>query len=143
MMTDTEPRGKIVIYMAPHGRANQIRFNKRPDRDKMSGMDKDAVLDVMSRFKKAIEAQHIRVDRMILFGSQATGTAREGSDIDVLVISDDFRDKGYWQRIDILSAAIYDVFEPIEATALTPEEWNSGTSPVAEYVTDGAVEYAV
>ena len=106
-------------------------------------MDKDAVLEIMSRFKRAIEAQNVKVSRMILFGSQETGTAREGSDIDVVVISDDFKDKGYWQRIDILSAAIYEVFEPIEAIALTTEEWNNGTSPVAEYVKDGAVEYAV
>ncbi len=97
----------------------------------------------MSRFKKAIEAQNVKVDRMILFGSQATGKAREGSDIDVVVISEDFKDKGYWERIDILSAAIYDVFEPIEAVAMTAEEWSNGTSPVATYVKDGSVEYAV
>jgi predicted nucleotidyltransferase len=106
-------------------------------------MDKDAVLEIMSRFKRAIEAQNVKVHRMILFGSQVTGKAREGSDIDVLVISDDFKDKGYWERIDILSAAIYEVFEPIEAIAMTTEEWSNGTSPVADYVRDGAMEYAV
>lgn len=106
-------------------------------------MDKDAVLKIVSRFKKAIEAQNIRVDRIIVFGSQATGKAREGSDIDVVVISDDFKDKGYWERIDILSAAIYDVFEPIEAIAMTTEEWGNGTSPVTDYVKDGSIEYAV
>ncbi len=60
---------------------------------------------------------------MILFGSYATGKYKEGSDIDVVVISDNFEGKNYWERIDILSDAIYEVFEPIEAVAMTPEEW--------------------
>jgi uncharacterized protein len=104
-------------------------------------MDQKAVLRILSRFKKAIETQNVKVDRMVLFGSQATGKAREDSDIDVLVISDDFKDKDYWERIDILSAAIYEVFEPIEAIAMTTEEWGDGISPVTDYVSNGGVEY--
>ena len=64
-----------------------------------------------------------------MYGSYAQGKAKEGSDIDVLVISDDFFGKSYWERIDILSDAIYEVFEPIEeAVALTNEEWERGES---------------
>ena len=43
-------------------------------------MDKDPVLEMMSRFKKEIEARNVKVSRMILFGSQATSKARESSD---------------------------------------------------------------
>jgi uncharacterized protein len=49
-------------------------------------MDKKAALEVLSRFRRAIESQRIRVDKLILFGSYATGANREGSDIDVVVI---------------------------------------------------------
>jgi len=102
-------------------------------------MDKRAVLEVLSRFKKALESKGIRVSRLILFGSYATGRYREGSDIDVVVISPDFDGKGYWERIDILSDAIYEVFQPIEALAMTPEEWESGKSSLAEYAKSGEV----
>jgi predicted nucleotidyltransferase len=102
-------------------------------------MDKEAALKILARFRESIEAQHVKVDRLILYGSFATGAIREGSDIDVIVISKDFAGKDYWERTDILSRAIYEVFEPIEAVALTPEEWDKGESTVVEYARSGEV----
>jgi predicted nucleotidyltransferase len=104
-------------------------------------MDKNAVLDIVSRFRKAIESQGIRINKLILFGSYAKGAYREGSDIDIVVVSEDFAAKGYWERTEILSDAIYEVFQPIEAVALTPEEWEKGESVVVEYARNGEVVY--
>jgi predicted nucleotidyltransferase len=104
-------------------------------------MDKKAALEVLSRFRRAIESQRIRVDKLILFGSYATGANREGSDIDVVVISKDFANKDYWERTEILSDAIYHVFEPIEAIALTPEEWEKGEMRVVDLAKGGEVIY--
>ncbi len=75
--------------------------------------------------------------RIVLFGSHASGQAGEGSDIDLLVVSEAFEGKGYWERIDLLSAAIYDVFEPIEAVALTPEELERGESMIVQLAREG------
>lgn len=100
-------------------------------------MDKEAVLDAVSRFREELGKQGVTVERMVLFGSWARGNPREGSDIDLVVVSEDFAGKGYWERIDILAAAIYEVFEPIEAVAMTPSEWESGLSPIAQYARDG------
>jgi predicted nucleotidyltransferase len=68
--------------------------------------------------------------------------AKEGSDIDVLVISDDFSGKNYWERIDILSDAIYEIFEPIEAVALTIEEWEKGERVIVDYAKEGDIIFA-
>ena len=81
------------------------------------------------------------MDKLILFGSYATGANREGSDIDVVVVSTDFAGKDYWERTNILSQAICELFEPIEAVALTPDEWEKGESTVVEYAKTGEIVY--
>lgn len=104
-------------------------------------MDKSSVLRIVSDFRKALETQSVKPQKIILFGSHSTGTQREDSDIDLVVISEDFSGKSYWERIDILSAAIFTVFKPIEAIAMTPEEWQSGDSLIADYARNGEVVY--
>lgn len=104
-------------------------------------MDKKAALKVLERFRDALESQQIKVDKLILYGSYAIGANRKGSDIDVVVVSKDFAGKDYWARTEMLSRAIYDVFEPIEAVALTLEEWDKGESTVVEYAKGGEVVY--
>jgi predicted nucleotidyltransferase len=105
-------------------------------------MDKKAVLEIIARFRKSVESRGIRIAKLILFGSYATGTSHEGSDIDIVVISEDFKGKDYWERIEILSDAIYEVFEPIEAIAMTPEEFESGESFISDFARKGEVLYA-
>lgn len=102
-------------------------------------MDKGTVLRIIADFKKLLESKAIKVDRIILYGSYASGKFREGSDIDILVISDDFKNKNYWERIDILSEVIYEVFKPIEAVAMTLDEWERGDSVIAGFAQKGEV----
>jgi uncharacterized protein len=100
-------------------------------------MGQDRVIQRVRQFKRALESLDVEVEQLILFGSQAAGTAREDSDIDVVVISSSFAGKSYWERIDALSEAIYQVFAPIEASAFTPEEWQAGHSLLVDYARDG------
>ncbi len=102
-------------------------------------MGQETVLTTVKKFKNALESIDIRVDQLILFGSQAEGTAREDSDIDLVVISTSFTNKSYWERINILSDAIYQVFAPIEASAFTPDEWNSKKSLITDYAKNGVL----
>ena len=102
-------------------------------------MDQDAVLKILSQFKNALESINIRVEQLILFGSHAVGTAHDDSDIDVVVISSSFSDMSFWERIDILTEAIYIVFAPIEASAFTPEEWKAEKSLIVDYAKNGVL----
>lgn len=104
-------------------------------------MDKRAVLEIISAFRNAIESRGIKPDKLILFGSYATGQYRQDSDIDIVVISRDFEGKSYWERIDILADAIYDIFEPIEAMAFTPKEWQSRESIIVGFAENGEIVY--
>lgn len=100
-------------------------------------MGQKAVLNTIKKFKGALEAINIHIDQLILFGSHAEGSAREDSDIDLVVISSSFADKSYWERINILSDAIYEVFAPIDASAFTPDEWKSKKSLITDYAKNG------
>jgi predicted nucleotidyltransferase len=102
-------------------------------------VDKDAAVEAIRKFKKALERKNIKVDKIVLFGSYAKGTQKDGSDIDVAVISKDFQGKDYWTRIEILTDAIYEVFEPIEAVPFTPEEWERSDRCIIDYAREGEV----
>ena len=58
-------------------------------------MDKKAVLEIIAAFKNSLESKGTKVDKLILFGSYTTGQNREDSDIDLVVISQDFENKDY------------------------------------------------
>ena len=102
-------------------------------------MDKRAVLEVISRFEAELAEIGVRPERIVLYGSYAKGTQREGSDIDLVVVSEDFADKDHWERIKLLSEAIYRLWEHIEAIAMTPEEWERGDSLIAQFARGGEV----
>lgn len=105
-------------------------------------MDKTAVIETVNRFNKVIESYGIKLQKIILYGSYASGSNRKGSDIDIIVISEDFIGKNYWERIDILTDAIYEIFAPIEAVALTPDEWEQGDSFFTDFARDGEILFA-
>lgn len=61
---------------------------------------RSAIDDFVERLKRAV-----RVDMVVLFGSHASQTAREGSDIDLAVFSYDFDGKSTWERQDAIATA--------------------------------------
>jgi len=105
-------------------------------------VDKVAALDAVDRFSQALRELGVRASRVVLYGSYAKGNWREDSDIDVVVVSSDFEGKSYWERIDLLARAICVVWQPIEAVAMTPEEWREGKLAVVEFARDGELVYS-
>ncbi len=77
---------------------------------------------IIKRYRAQLEKMGIRPTRILLYGSQAAGTAREGSDIDLIVISDDWENYGYRQRLELLGVAAARILEPVQAQGFTPGE---------------------
>ena len=80
---------------------------------------------VINKYKGALSALGITAERIILFGSYATGKAKEFSDIDLLIVSSDFRGKNIRERLELLGVGAVRIMEPIQAYGLTPEEVTS------------------
>jgi len=76
----------------------------------------------VKRYRAQLEKMGIRPARILLYGSQAAGTAREGSDIDLIVISGDWKKYNYRQRLELLGIASARILEPVQAQGFTPSD---------------------
>jgi len=86
------------------------------------GTPRSEITDIIARYCAQLGALGIRVDQAILFGSHARGEAKEGSDIDVLIVSSDFASLNTRERMEQLGTAAARLWQPIEAIACTPAE---------------------
>ncbi len=77
---------------------------------------------IIERYRREVEVMGIHVEKILLFGSQARGTAREDSDIDLFIVSRDWVRYGERERLEMLGVAAARILEPIQARGITPEE---------------------
>jgi uncharacterized protein len=77
---------------------------------------------IVKRYRVELQKMGIRPTRILLYGSQAAGMAREGSDIDLIVISSDWRKYNQRQRLEMLGIAAARILEPVQAQGFTPSE---------------------
>jgi len=82
------------------------------------------IKEIISEYRHTLMALGINVERAILYGSYAKGRQRQDSDIDLVVISSDFRLMNLRERLEVLGKAAARIMEPIEARGYTPEEIN-------------------
>ncbi len=78
--------------------------------------------EVIRRFRAELEKMGIHCERVLLFGSRATGSAHEGSDIDLFIVSPDWARYAERERFELLGIAAARILEPIQARGVTPEE---------------------
>jgi len=87
----------------------------------------------------------LNISKIILFGSQATETT-DNSDVDILIISDDFKNKDIFERARLTKDAeiktIRKFMVPLDIVTLTSEEFENETSPVAEFAKNGKIMFA-
>ncbi len=77
---------------------------------------------IIQRFCEQLEKMGIHTEKTLLYGSQATGTAREGSDIDLIIISKDWGKYNLRERLETLGIAAGRILETVQAQGFTPEE---------------------
>ena len=78
--------------------------------------------EIINRFRQALGEAGIRCEQMLIYGSQRWGTAAEGSDIDLIVISPDWASFSWRERLELLGVVAARILEPMQAQGFTPEE---------------------
>lgn len=109
-------------------------------------MAKRAIKEVIDFLGKCLKNEGLNISKIILFGSHASGTATEESDIDIVIVSKDFKGKDIFKRAELTKEAeimtIKKFMIPVDIITLTPEELKSKTSLISEYAKSGKVLYA-
>ena len=109
-------------------------------------MDKGKVTDAIRFFGKCLKEKGVKVSKIILFGSQVKGATTKESDVDILIISEDFCGKDIFESARLTKDAeimtLKKFMMPLDIVTLTSEEFEHGTSLVVEYAKRGKVMYA-
>jgi predicted nucleotidyltransferase len=82
---------------------------------------KKGIMSDLSRFKKEL-SKRIAVQKMILFGSYARGDYKKESDVDLIIVSSDFRKTRFVKR----SLGFYKFWPlnlPVDYICYSPEEF--------------------
>ncbi len=102
--------------------------------------------EVVHFLSNCLKEKGLRVSKIIVFGSQAKGTATEESDIDIVIVSEDFKRKNIFKRADLTKDAeirtIRKFMVPLDIITMTPEEYENKTTLMAEYAQEGEVVFA-
>lgn len=90
----------------------------------------NAIIEIIKEYRNNLEKAGIKVKEIILFGSYASGNYKEESDIDLVVISDDFKEMDLLDRLGILGLAKKGIRnrKPMEILGYSEEEYNAKES---------------
>ena len=81
---------------------------------------KTDLIFALEKFSSAV-SKKIHLSALILFGSRAQGHPRKYSDVDLLVVSPDFRGKAFGRTRKLYS--LWKIDLPVDFICLTPEEF--------------------
>ncbi len=85
---------------------------------------------IFSEFKKELEKNGIKVEKMILFGSYAKGKIHPYSDVDICVVSPQFGKKDFEEMVEI-SLLAKKICLLIEVIPMNPKDLSSNKHPLA------------
>ncbi len=80
------------------------------------------VKEIIKEYIHALKKLKVNAERVILFGSYATENQKEYSDIDLIIVSKDFKHMNLRERLEVLGIAAARIMKPVEARGYTPDE---------------------
>jgi uncharacterized protein len=77
---------------------------------------------IINKYRLELKRCGVDVQSIFLYGSYAHGSNHEGSDIDLIVVSQDFKSMNLIERLEKLGVASAHIMEPIQAYGFTSSE---------------------
>lgn len=79
-----------------------------------------------------LEQKGISIYKIVIFGSFAKGLSKEDSDIDIIIVSRDFRNKSIFERVELTVGInrelVKKTMKPFDIMYYSDEEWEEGNS---------------
>ena len=108
-------------------------------------MAKNSVIKAISFMKDRLKESGLNISKIVIFGSQARGNAKEESDVDVIIVSDDFSNKNIFKRAELTKDAeiltIRKFMIPFDIITLTTEELENDESLISGYAKGGRIVF--
>jgi len=91
-------------------------------------MDQTTINEIIHHLKESLIKSGIKVDSIALFGSAFSGDMHDDSDIDIIIVSADFKDKDIFERAKLTMIPELMTFRkfkvPMDILNMSPEEYN-------------------
>ena len=95
-------------------------------------MDKKEIDLIKKTISSVLERNKIELNRLVLFGSYANDQQMEDSDVDLIIISKNFRNDNYFKRVDkvldLNSILVKTIKKPFDLLLYSDVEWNSSAT---------------
>lgn len=82
--------------------------------------------------RELFKLRSLKINKIVFYGSQTEKNADDESDLDVLVVSEDFEDKDIFSRIDITAGIhrrlVEQLLMPVDIMYFSLSEWNEEKS---------------
>ena len=106
-------------------------------------MAKSKIKKIIRFLADGLKQNGLHISKIILFGSHVISASTKESDIDIVIVSKDFRNKDIFKRIKLIKDAeimtIKKFMVPMDIITLTPEELKNENSIVADFAQKGEV----
>jgi predicted nucleotidyltransferase len=93
---------------------------------------KREIIKIKEILKTLLQERGIDVEKIVVFGSYAKSKEKEDSDIDIMIVSKDFRNKDIFQKVELTrgihSRLIDEIMKPFDIMYYSDEEWVAGNS---------------
>ena len=109
-------------------------------------MDKRKISLINDTVSGVLDRSKVELNRIVLFGSYAKNEQKEDSDIDLIIVSKNFRNDSYFKRIDkvlnLNSTLVKMLKKPFDVLLYSDIEWNdSATMMIREAKKNGKTLY--